>query len=81
MIMFGVVVGWTLVETATGMIHGLLDRIEAHMYENVEKHLSHSQSGLIAISALGFSVLLAQVGIIDLISIGYKSIAYGVIIV
>ena len=81
MIMFGVVVGWTLVETATGMIHGLLDRIDAHMYEHNEKHLSPTQSGLIAISALGFSVLLAQFGIIDLISMGYKSIAYGVIIV
>ncbi len=81
MIMFGVVVGWTLVETATGMIHGLLDRIDAHMHENFEKHLSQTQSGLIALSALGFAVLLAQVGIIDLISMGYRSIAYGVIVV
>jgi len=80
-IMFGIVVGWTLVETAVGMIHGLLDRIDAHMYENYEKHLSHNQSGLMAISILGLSVLLAQVGIIDLVSKGYKTIAYGVIIV
>lgn len=27
-IVFGVVVGWTLIETATGMIHALLERID-----------------------------------------------------
>ena len=31
--LFGIVVGWTLIETATGLIHAFLVRIDIHLVE------------------------------------------------
>lgn len=80
-IIFGIVIGWTLVETATGIIHAFINRINAGMMEISGKHLTKKQSGLIAAAALIFAIILAQFGIIDLIGKGYYIMAYGMIAV
>lgn len=80
-IMFGIVVGWTLIETATGLIHAFIDRVNTHMKELGKKELSKQQNGFIAIAALVLSVILAQIGIINLIAKGYTWMAYGMIAV
>lgn len=80
-IFFGVVVGWTLIETASGMIHAFIDRLDSQIGEHTRKMLSAGQKGAIAIGTLVLAVGLAQVGIIDLISKGYTAMAYGMIIV
>ena len=80
-ILFGVVVGWTLIETATGMIHAFIDRVNTHMEERKGTGLNKNQNALIAIGALVLAILFSQIGIIDLISIGYTWLAYGMIAV
>lgn len=80
-VLFGIVVGWTLVETASGMIHAFVDRMEAQIQEHSNKTLNGRQRGLIAIGTLVLAMILSQVGIIDLISTGYTAMAYAMIVV
>jgi len=78
--LFGVVVGWTLIETATGMIHAFISRIET---EAIQKGtpLKKLTKAYISLAALVASLLLAQVGIIDLVAKGYTIMAYAMIAV
>ncbi|MFC4558980.1 hypothetical protein ACFO3D_12330 [Virgibacillus kekensis] len=80
-VIFGIVVGWTLVETSSGMIHAFVDRTDSQMQELANKSLTSGQKGLIAVGTLVLSVILSQVGIIDLISTGYTAMAYAMIAV
>ena len=80
-VIFGFVVGWTLIETASGMIHAFIDRLDSQLKDMQSKELNAKQKGGIAVGALILAVLLAQVGIIDLIAKGYTIMAYGMIIV
>lgn len=80
-VIFGVVVGWTLIETATGIIHAFLDRLDYNLKEVGKKGLSKTQYGVIAFVTLALSVILAQVGIIDLIAKGYTIMGYGMLVV
>jgi len=78
--LFGIVVGWTLVETATGVIHAFLGRLEFDL-EQQNKKLLKIHRLLIAFGALGIAMLLTKIGIIDLIAKGYSAMAYGMIAV
>lgn len=79
---YGVVVGWTLVETSVGLIHALIDRLD----ENIEDiqvgvfegmtGLSGRQSGLLGAGILVGAMLLSRVGIITLVAQGYTIMAY-----
>lgn len=79
---YGVVMGWTLVETSVGLIHALLDRVD----ENIEdialgplagqEGLSKVQSGALAVGILVGALLLSRVGIIALVAQGYTMMAY-----
>ncbi|NJN43130.1 MAG: hypothetical protein HC811_13790 [Flammeovirgaceae bacterium] len=80
-IIFGIVVGWTLVETATGMIHGFIARIDQEVFIRKTNHLKKSTKALISIAALLIAMLTAQIGIIDLIANGYAFMAYVMILV
>src|SRR5699024_6198741 len=80
-IFFGIVVGWTLVETASGMIHAFIDRVESQVKEHTNKSLSDITKGVIAFSALILAIILSQVGIIDLIAKGYTIMAYAMMAV
>lgn len=79
-IIFGIVVGWTLVETATGIIHAFIGRIDADVFQKNKTHLSGGRKALISLVALIAAMLLAQVGIIDLIAKGYSYMAYAMIL-
>ncbi|MFB4169474.1 hypothetical protein [Virgibacillus sp. JSM 102003] len=80
-VIFGIVVGWTLIETSSGMIHAFVDRMEAQMEEHANKSLTSTQRGAIAVGTLILAMILSQVGIIDLISTGYTAMAYAMIAV
>ena len=80
-VIFGIVVGWTLVETATGMIHAFIHRVEMEMTERKSEPLKKTTKALIAAIALVASLILAQVGIIDLVAKGYTIMAYAMIAV
>jgi len=77
---FGVVVGWTLIETATGMIHAFISRIETEANEQGTP-LKKITKAYISFAALIASLILAQVGIIDLVAKGYTIMAYAMIAV
>lgn len=79
-IIFGLVVGWTLVETATGIIHAFIGRIETDVFQTTKKKLTGSKKAFISLVALIAAMLLAQVGIIDLIAKGYTYMAYAMIL-
>ena len=79
-IVFGIVVGWTLVETATGVIHAFIGRIDVEIYEKKQRHLTGNLKALISVIALLAAMLLSQVGIIDLIAKGYAFMAYAMIL-
>jgi uncharacterized membrane protein YkvI len=80
-IVFGIVVGWTLVETATGMIHAFISRIEAELEIRKQHPMKKITKALVASVALIASLLLAQIGIIDLVAKGYELMAYAMILV
>jgi len=78
---FGIVVGWTLIETSTGIIHGLLGRVNGALEEAGKKVLTHKQNAAVTVFVLIMATVLAKVGIIDLIAKGYTWMAYGMIVV
>lgn len=79
-IVFGIVVGWTLIETATGIIHAFIGRIDVDVFQKRKKHLTGQRKAMISFVALIAAMLLAQVGIIDLIAKGYSFMAYAMIL-
>jgi len=79
-VIFGIVVGWTLVETATGVIHAFINRLDVDIYQTTGKNLTGFRKGIISLIALIIAMLLAQIGIIDLIAKGYTYMAYAMIL-
>jgi len=78
---YGVVVGWTLIETATGIIHAFVIRMDDHLNEITGRNLSGKTKSLVSLVAIALAVVLSRFGIIDLIAKGYSIMAYGMIAV
>lgn len=79
-VVFGIVMGWTLIETSTGIIHAMLERIDRGLEDSQRAPLSRRARGGLTLAILVFSVVLAKVGIIDLIAKGYNALAYAFIV-
>lgn len=79
-VIFGIVVGWTLIETATGMIHAFIRRIETEV-EQKGNSMKKTTKAWISLGALLAALFLSQVGIIDLVAKGYTFMAYAMIAV
>lgn len=79
---YGLVMGWTLIETSVGLIHALIDRIDENIDDiqvgplEGQAGLSKVQSGLLAVGVLVGALLLSRVGIIALVAQGYTLMAY-----
>src|SRR5699024_11762797 len=54
-ILFGLVVGWTLIETATGMIHAFIDRVNYNLVEVGKKPMSRSKDE--TVDSVGMDIL------------------------
>lgn len=80
-ILFGFVVGWTFIETATGMIYAFVERVENNLEEAGKKPMSGKARGLIAIIGLVLSAILSSVGIQDLVSTGYTVLGWAMLII
>jgi uncharacterized membrane protein YkvI len=80
-LIFGIVIGWTLVATATGMIHAFITRVETELQQRQGTPLKKINKAIISCVALIASLMLAQVGIIDLVAKGYTLMAYAMIAV
>jgi uncharacterized membrane protein YkvI len=80
-VVFGIVVGWTLIETATGMIYALVARVDQNLMDANRQPISRRGSGAIAVITLVLALLLARVGIIELVAKGYTAMGYAMIVV
>ena len=78
---FGFIMAWTLITTATGVIHAMLERVNRGLQDRGRAPLTRYKKGGLTLFILILSVALAQVGIIDLIAKGYQALAYAFIAV
>ena len=79
-IAFTVVLLGTLVDTATGLLHAFNERVEMQLRE-MKKTMPNWARSTLAIAFLIGSLLLAQFGLIDLISQGYGWLTWLIIFV
>jgi len=80
-VIFGIVVGWTFIETATGMIYAFVARVEQNLEDLGKKPLTKNMRGLIAIIGLALSAILSSIGIQDLVSTGYTVLGWAMLVV
>lgn len=78
--LFSIVMGWTLIETATGIIHAMLERVDKGLTDTGRNPLSRQHRGALTVIILVISVAFAKIGIIDLIAKGYNALAYAFIL-
>lgn len=78
--LFSIVMGWTLVETATGCIHMIIDRFDVALAERGSAKMSDSKRGLITVATLAAALLLSRIGVVTLIEKGYSYLSYGFIL-
>ena len=77
---FVVMLVGTFIETGSGMIHAVNERI-AGVMEAADKSLSGRNRALIAIGMLTVALLMSRFGMIDLIAVGYGALAWAYMII
>ncbi len=77
LLIYYIVLIYTLSETGIGLIHAINDRLEHHISENGNFRFKSNHKALIAISISILSIILAQFGIIDLVGVWYGNAAWG----
>lgn len=80
-VLYGVLVGWTLVATAVGLIQSVLLRIDQNLVEATGHSLGSRPRTIITVGALVVGAMLSSIGIIDLIAVGYLYGAIALIVV
>lgn len=75
-VIFGIVMGWTLIETSTGQIHALLGRVNAEIRERGKKELDSKKQAIVTMIILIAACLMSKFGIIVLIEKGYALLSY-----
>ncbi len=80
LVFFSIVMGWTLVETATGCIHMIIDRFDVAMSEKGKTKLSDAKRGMVTVITLAAALILSRIGVVTLIEKGYSYISYGFIL-
>jgi len=78
--LFSLVMGWTLVETATGCIHMIIDRFDVAQVEKGKAKLTDQKRGIVTVITLTAALLLSRVGVVTLIEMGYSYLSYGFIL-
>lgn len=71
----------TLVQSGVGLLQGLIERMDGWSVEKTGKQLTARSHALIAIVTILLAAVLSAIGIIDLISKGYRAIAIGLFLV
>lgn len=80
-VIFGIVMGWTLIETSTGIIHAFVARVNSSLVDFGKNELTGAQNAILTVVVLAAAVILSKFGIIDLIAKGYNAMSYGLMIV
>lgn len=73
---FGVIMGWTLIETSTGIIHAAIERVNNGLKEMNKNAMTRPQQAAVTLVILIGALALSKVGIIDLIATVYNGLAY-----
>ncbi|MFQ5721112.1 MAG: hypothetical protein ACE5GI_01300 [Candidatus Aminicenantales bacterium] len=76
LIIFQIVLFGTLIETGTGFIHAVNERLNSSLQRR-GKELQAWQRPLVAIILLGISLAVSSFGLIALIAKGYGTISWG----
>ena len=74
-VIFGIALFGTLIETGTGMIHAVNERL-AHSFEEKGHELPRAMRSVAAVGFLAVAALMARIGLIDLIARGYGVMAW-----
>lgn len=80
MAVFSIVMGWTLVETATGCIHMIIDRFDVALEEKGAAKLTDAKRGIVTVATLIGALILSRIGVVTLIEQGYTYLSYGFIL-
>lgn len=80
LVLFSIVMGWTLLETATGCIHMIIDRFDVSLEEKGNEKLTDAKRGIITVITLTLALILSRIGVVTLIEQGYTLLSYGFII-
>jgi uncharacterized membrane protein YkvI len=67
---------YTLIETALGMIYGIIRRVDAHL-RLYGRGLTRTTEAILAGLSLLIAIVTAQVGLVALVAKGYGTMAYG----
>ena len=80
-ILFGVVMGWTLIETSTGVLHSFIERVNSTLEDHDKQALSRGQSACLTVVVLITATVFSKFGIIDLIAKWYDTMSYSLMVV
>ncbi|TKG64929.1 YkvI family membrane protein [Prauserella endophytica] len=80
-IVFGLLVGWTLLATAVGLVQGALNRVSVNLEDFGRKPLTRKGNAVTAAVTLIVAIVISQAGIVDLVAKGYTAGAWGMLIV
>jgi len=75
-VIFQIVLFGTLIETGTGLIHGLNERV-AGLHEDEGKEMPDWMRPAVAIGLLVLGTVISSFGLTDLIARGYGTLSYG----
>lgn len=75
LIVFAIALFGTLIETGTGMIHAVNERV-AHRFAEAGRELPRIVRAATAIGFLGIAALMSRIGLIDLIARGYGTMSW-----
>ncbi|MGH3504593.1 MAG: YkvI family membrane protein [Nocardioidaceae bacterium] len=76
LVIFGIVVGWTLVETATGLIHAFNERISINLEDAGKNPLTGRMKLGVTALFLGIGIGLSSWGVSALVDVGYSIAGY-----
>jgi uncharacterized membrane protein YkvI len=77
LIVYAIVIVWTLIETSVGMIHAVVDRISVNLEEHGRAAMTPGQVAVLTVAVLVVAAVLSRVGLIALVARGYSAMAYG----
>ncbi|MFD6792766.1 MULTISPECIES: YkvI family membrane protein [Prauserella salsuginis group] len=80
-VVFGILVGWTLLATAVGLVQGALNRINANLEDIGRNPMTRRTNSIAAAVTLIVAIIISQIGVIDLVAQGYTAGAWGMLIV
>ncbi|MCC3313718.1 hypothetical protein [Nocardia africana] len=80
-VVYGVVVGWTLVAASVGLVQSIVQRVDSNLADLGRSTMKPSMRVGITAAALLFGALLSAIGIVDLIAVGYMIGAIALIVV